>query len=416
MFDAFSSALSALNADSGAIKIVGNNLANLNTTGYKSDQVQFYDLISQQLGGTSAANEVGTGVSPAQSQKVFTQGSIQQTNGPLDAAISGDGFFVVRDNVGETLYTRAGNFQLAANGTLETITGEHVQGWMATNAGAVNLSAPVGDIVVPVNGVVPATPTANVTVTANLDARPNVGDPTASFSSPVTVIDSQGTSHVLTFAFTKTGVNTWGYTVTIPASDLAAGGSTSVAAGALTFGPTGQLVNPPSSAPNITLSIANLADGANNMSVKWNLYNGTQGLLTQFAQNSGVAATSQDGFPAGQIAKIAMSDNGVLLATYTNGQQSPVAQLALATVRNPDTMLSMGNNNLIPTVDTAAPAVGAPASGGRGRVTGGSLETSTVDVATEFTNLMSFQRSYEANSKVITTTDQMLQDLINLKQ
>jgi flagellar hook protein FlgE len=111
-----------------------------------------------------------------------------------------------------------------------------------------------------------------------------------------------------------------------------------------------------------------------------------------------------------------MSDNGVLLATYSNGQQSPVAQLALATIRNPETMLSVGNNNLIATVDTAAPAVGSPASGGRGRITGGSLETSTVDVAKEFTNLMSFQRSYEANSKVITTTDQMLQDLINLKQ
>lgn len=414
MFDAFSTALSSLNADSTAISIVGNNLANLNTTGYKSDDVEFYDLFSQQLGGATSANSVGTGVSPAQSTKVFTQGSIQQTGGPLDAAISGDGFFVVRDNLGQTLYTRAGDFNVTANGTLETVTGEKVQGWVA-NGGQINLAAPVGDITIPVNGVVPATPTANLSITANLNAQPAVGSPDASFSSPVQIVDSQGAAHILTFAFTKTAANAWSYTVTIPAGDLQAGGNTTVASGNLTFGPTGQLLTP---APpgTIPLTVNGLADGANNMSINWNLYNNGASLLTQFAQNSGVSGSAQDGFQAGQISKIAMSSNGIIMATYSNGQQSPIAQLALASIRNPSTMIAVGNNNLLATVATSAPAVGAANSGGRGTVTGGALETSTVDVAQQFTELMAFQRSYEASSKVITTSDQMLQTLISLKQ
>lgn len=414
MFDAFTTALSALNADVTAIDIVGNNLANLNTVGYKSDTVQFYDLISEQLGGTSSANSVGTGVSPAQALKQFVQGSIQTSNGPLDAAISGDGFFVVKDNIGRTLYTRAGDFKLASDGSLLSATGENVQGWMAT-AGQINLSAPMGNILVPVNGVVPATQTANLSVQANLDARPAVGATGASFSSPVQIVDSQGATHNLTFSFTKTGVNAWSYTVTIPQADLKAG-SNQIATGNLTFDANGQLLTPTQANGSIPLKITGLADGASDMTVNWNLYSGNSPLLTQFAQNSGVSGTQQDGFQAGQISKISMGTDGIIIATYSNGQTAPIAQLALASIRNPDSMISVGNNNYQPTIETAAPAVGAADSGGRGTVQGGALETSTVDVAAQFTQLMSFQRSYEAASKAITTTDQMLQTLIGLKQ
>ena len=416
MFDAFSTALSALNANSTAINIVGNNLANLNTVGYKSDDVQFSDLISQQLGGTSSSNSVGLGVGPAQDVKQFTQGSISQTNGPLDAAISGDGFFVVHDATGQQVYSRAGNFTLAKDGTLLTANGDKVQGWNATG-GVVNLAAPIGDITVPVNGVVPAVATANLSVTANLDARPAVGSSAATFSSPVQVIDSQGGSHILTVSFTKTGVNAWDYAVTIPAADLKAGGTTSIKTGSLTFDATGKLLTPASGAAgSIALPITNLADGAADLTVNWNLYNGTTGLLTQFAQNSGVSATAQDGLVAGQIEKISMGDNGQIIASYSNGQQSTVAQVALASIQNPSTMIAVGNNNLRPTVATAAPAIGTANSGGRGKIVGGSLEGSTVDIAQQFTQLMSFQRSYEASSKVITTSDQILQTLIQLKQ
>jgi flagellar hook protein FlgE len=414
-FSAFSTALSALTANNSAVNIISNDLANLNTNGFKAEDVQFYELISQQLGGTSAANSVGTGVSGAQAVREFRQGSVQQSNGPLDAAINGDGFFVVEDTTGQRLYTRAGSFRMGADGTLLTATGEKVQGWNAA-AGVVNLNAPAGNIQIPVNGVVPATTTANLSVTANLDSRPAVGATNGTFSAPVEVVDSLGGSHVLTFSFTKTAANAWSYTVSIPTADLQSGGTAQIATGNLAFDGTGQLTTPAASAGPIALKITGLADGAKDMSVNWNLYNGTQGTLTQFAQNSGVSATTQDGLLAGQIVKVSMQNNGLIVANYSNGQQTTVAQVALAAIRNPETMISAGNSNFKPTVDTAAPAVGTADTGGRGKVTGGSLEGSTVDIAAEFTNLISFQRSYQAASKAITTVDQMLQDLIQLKQ
>jgi len=415
MFDAFSTALSALTANSTAVDIIGNNLANVNTTGYKADSVQFSDLMSQQLGGTSATNQVGLGVSGAQSIREFTQGAIQQTNGPLDTAISGTGFFVVNDSSGQQLYTRAGNFRLGTDGSLLTANGDKVQGWNSVG-GALNLSGPLSSIVIPVNGVVPPTVTANVSLTANLDATAAVGSPTASFSAPVQVVDSQGGTHVLTFSFTKSDVNAWSYTVSIPTSDLKTGGTTSIAVGVLAFDGTGQLTTPASTAAPVSLKITGLADGASDLTVNWNLYTGTSGLLTQFAQTSGVSATSQDGHPAGQIVGITMGDNGAITASYSNGQQTTVAQVALANIRNPESMTAVGNNNLRATADTAAPAIGIADTGGRGKILGGSLEGSTVDMASEFTNLIAVQRSYQASSKVITTTDQMLQDLIALKQ
>lgn len=414
MFNTFDTALSALNGNSTAINIVGNNLANLNTVGYKSDDVQFADLISEQLGGTSSANQVGLGVGPAQDVKQFTQGSITQTNGPMDAAISGNGFFVVKDSTGQQLYSRAGNFQVAADGSLLTASGDNVQGWSAAN-GKLNLSGAIGNIQLPTNGVVPATPTANLSVNANLNAAAAVGSTDASFSAPVQVVDSQGNTHVLTFSFVKTDVNQWSYTVSVPQTDLTAGGNATVATGNLTFDSNGQLTTPASGAP-VALQITSLADGAADLNINWNLYNGTQGLVTQFAQASGVASNSQDGMQAGQITKVAMGDNGAIVATYSNGQQATLAQLALAAIQNPSSMLAVGNNNFEATQATAAPAIGTANSGGRGKIDAGSLESSTVDIGEQFTNLMAYQESYAAASKVISTADQMLQTLIAVKQ
>ncbi len=416
MFSAFSTALSALTANETAVDIIGNNLANLNTTGFKADAVQFSDLMSQQLGSASGSTDVGLGVSGAQGVRSFTQGSIVQTGGSLDAAISGDGFFVVKDSANQQLYTRAGNFRLGSDGSLLTATGQNVQGWNSVG-GVVNLNAPIADIQVPLDSVAPAKATTTLSVNANLNAGATVGGADATFSAPVEVVDSLGGKHVLTFSFTKTGANAWSYAVTIPAGDLTATGTPSIKTGTLSFNGTGQLTSPATTASPVTLDIKNLADGATDMTVNWNLYDpSNQGLLTQFAQTSGVSGTSQDGTPAGQIVRISLGDNGVLMANFSNGQQNEIAQVALANIRNPETMSSVGNNNLRATSDTAAPAIGTADSGGRGQIMGGSLEGSTVDIAHEFTNLISMQRSYQANSKVITTSDQMLQDLIQLKQ
>jgi flagellar hook protein FlgE len=218
---AFSIALTGLNAATTALNVVGNNLANLNTVGFKDVSTRFTDLIAQEIGqGTS---QVGEGVSAPLTERQFLQGSMQLTSGAFDAAIQGNGFFVVQNSAGSTEYTRAGNFQLAADGTLETATGEKVQGWTATG-GVLNTTGPVGNIVVPSNELVTPSASTQFTLDMNLNSDGVVGDPaTGSFSSPIQVVDSLGATHTLTVDFTKTGPNAWSYNVTIPGQDLASG-------------------------------------------------------------------------------------------------------------------------------------------------------------------------------------------------
>jgi flagellar hook protein FlgE len=410
MFTAFSTALSALNANALAVDVIGNNLANLNTTGYKTSGVQFHDLLAQTLGVGSSGTDIGLGVGRAGTLRQFTQGSIQTTSGAFDAAIQGDGFFVVRDANSQVLYTRAGNFRLDASGNLVTATGEHVQGWNAT-AGVLTPGGAPTNITLPVGAVIPASATTKMNLTANLDSRAAVG---TVLKAPVEVIDSQGASHVLTATFTKTDVNKWDFEITIPATDLKSGGTTSVSKGSLAFDSAGQLTSP-ASGSDPAVKITGLADGAADMNLTWNLYNpAAKGFLTQFAQSSGVSATSQDGTAAGQIVKLGITDGGLIVAKYSSGQQATVGQVAMAAIRNPETLVSVGNNNLQASADTAAAAVGTADSGGRGKITGGTLESSTVDIATEFTQLITVQRSYQASSKVISASDQLLQDTINL--
>jgi flagellar hook protein FlgE len=411
MFSVFSTALSGLSANAIAVDAIGNNLANLNTAGYKATGLEFHDLMSQSLGIGNNSSDLGQGVGPVGIVRDFTQGAIQTTGGAFDAAIQGDGFFVVKDQANQTLYTRAGNFILDTNGNLTTATGENVQGWSATN-GVLDASGAIGNINLPVGAVLPAKATGNMSMDVNLDSTAATG---TVVTAPIEVIDSQGASHVLTASFTKTDVNKWDYKVTIPATDLTASGTTSVATGSLAFDSSGQLTTPAVGA-DPSVKIAGLADGAADMTIDWNLYNGTAGRLTQYAQTSGLSTSGQDGTAAGQITSISLADGGLVVAKYSNGQQATVAQLAVATMRNPETLKSVGNNDLQATVDTAPAAVGTAGSGGRGQVRGGAIEASTVDIAHEFTDLITMQRSYQANSKVITTSDQMLQDTLNMKQ
>jgi flagellar hook protein FlgE len=412
----FSIALSGLTADTAALDIVGNNLANLNTTGYKDSTASFYDLLSESAAG--GAIQIGGGVSEAQSAAQFTQGSIQLTGGAFDAAIQGNGFFMVKDSTGDTLYTRAGNFQLDANGNLVTSTGQNVQGWTAVN-GVVNTSGAVGNITIPQNSLSTPSATTQFSMNLNLEANATVGDPDATFTAPVQVVDSLGSTHTLTATFTETAANTWTYSVTIPGQDLKTGTPgtpTQLATGTLTFDSNGNLATP---APPATVAVAakGLADGANDLTMNWNLLTPTgASTLTQYASPSALSGTTQDGVAATEITQVSISNGGAIQATYSDGSTSTVAQLALAGISNPDSLISVGQNSFEVGADTAAPAVGGPGTGSRGTIQGGALESSNVDIATEFTNLIVYQRSYEANSRVISTLDELTQDLLNLKQ
>ena len=421
MFTSFSAALTALAANEVGVDAVGTNLANLNTTGYKSSVVSFYDLVAQSL-GLGTGSSVGLGTGKPQVVHQFTQGAIQTTSGALDGAIQGDGFFVVRDpSSGAIDYTRAGNFQVDANGNLVTATGEKVQGW--TQAGGVlDTNGSISDIVIPAGSLRAPTATNNMSVDVNLDASGTVGAADGTFSTPVQVVDTLGNTHVLTLTFTKKAANSWDYAVTIPGADVKTGTAGTPfpipgASGTLTFGPDGVLTDPTAANGVVPIKVPGMTDGAADLNVNWNLYNADlTARITQFASPTAVSTQAQDGVAAAQLTHVSLSSGGEILAQFSNGQQVAVAQLALASIRNPESLTSVGNNNFQLSANTAAPAIGTANTGGRGNVLSGALESSTVDIAHEFTNLIVFQRGYEAAARVITTTDQLTQDTINLKQ
>lgn len=417
MFTSFSTALSALNATATAIDVVGNNLANINTPGYKASVSYFRDLVTQSSGDT----QVGLGVAKPITVRQFTQGAVQGSGGLLDAAIQGDGFFVVKNADGQNLYTRAGSFQVDANGTLLTHTGEHVQGWTSTGVtGTVNTSGAIGDIVVPIGAAKKPVPTSEFTLDANLNSTA-AADATSAFSGTINVYDSLGGTHVVTANFQKTGANQWSYGFTIPGAEITGGTAgtpfdISGASGTLTFGTDGQLTSPAVGSP-VAFDIPGLVDGAADLHVSWNPYTaGGSGRLTQFGQPSASSASSQNGSGAAQLVSVSLTDGGRIMAKYSDGQQLLAGQLAMATVRNPDSLTAVGNNNYGVGALTSPPAIGLQNEGGRGSITGGATESSTVDIAREFTQLIVLQRSYQANSRVITTVDELSQETINLKK
>lgn len=415
MATSLSNALSGLQAYSQAINVVSGDLANMNTYGYKANDVSFEELVSQSGNTAGNTNLTGGSVVPLSNQS-FTQGSITTTGGAYDAAIQGSGFFVVQTPQGQQAFTRAGNFTVNASGDLLTQSGDNVQGWNGTN-GIVNTNAPLSNIVLPVAGLTAPTTTTEFSLNLNLNSSATVGTSDATFSSPMQVVDSEGQQHLLTVTYTETAAGTWNYAVTMPSADLTGGTgtATTLATGTLSFDSNGNLDSPPSSAGTVPISITGLADGAADMNITWNLYdaNGNP-QITQYDQTSANLGSSQNGLQAGQLTGISIGTNGQVTAAYSNGDNIAVAQLAVASVLNPDSMQDLGSNTYSVTSATAVPAIGTPGTGSRGTVTGGALESSTVDIATEFTNLLIYERGYQANSKVVTTEDQVIQTTLGL--
>jgi len=406
----YNTALSGLLANSTALNVVGDNLANMNTQGFKGNDVLFEDAMNT----ANASLQVGSGVSSTITSRDFTQGSLQTTGGPLDAAIQGSGFFVVQDATGATSYTRDGSFSISSSGDLVTSTGDLVQGWSAVG-GVLNASGPTSAISIPSLTSLPPTATANMTLTANLNATSPKG---TTFSTPIQVVDSLGGTHTLTATFTETAPNSWSYEIDIPGEDVTggkAGTPTSLAKGSLTFDSTGALTSPASGTPIQVQTTGGLADGAKDLNINWNLYDSNNNpLITQFAETSAASGTTQDGVQPGTATGVTLQNGGQLVASYSNGQQVTIAQVAVASIANPDSLVAVSSNLYTLGNDTLAPSVGTAGTGDRGNIVGGSLEASNVDMATEFTNLIVFQRGYEASSKVITTQNQMDQMLLQI--
>ena len=318
MFTSFSTALSALNAHTTAIDVVGNNLANLNTTGFKISVVSFHDLVTQSLGAGLGETQVGFGVGRPVTLRQFSQGPIKTTNGALDAAIQGDGFLIVKQPVSNAVvYTRGGNLQVDKDGNLLTSTSQRLQGWMAQN-GVLSTNGPTSDMVVPVGTLKAPIATTSFSFDLNLNAAATAGPPPDTFSTSIEVFDSLGVSHIVTVDFTKSAnPNEWDYSISIPAADVTS--PITPVTGTLQFDNVGRLTNPPAAGPLPQFAVTGLVSGAADMTLTWNLYNGQTARVTQFAQPSAVAANAQNGSAAAQLIRVGIGNGGVVIAQYSNG-------------------------------------------------------------------------------------------------
>lgn len=404
----YSIPLSGLLASQEDLGIISNNLANLNTTGFKGSTANFSDLVYENLGSSGAGDPIqaGLGTEIGSTSINFTQGSIENTGVDTDVAIQGNGFLQLQNN-GLTLYSRDGNLSINSNGYLVTPDGSEVMGYAAVN-GVVNASGTTVPLQISPGQTSPAQATQNVTLDLNLDASSSSG---STFSVPVSVYDSLGNSHVLTFTFTNNGGNAWGYAITIPASDVTATpqptAPVTLATGTLTFDANGNLIGPTDSKGNlenitgITLpSGTTLADDASPLTFNWDLLNSSNApVITQVAGTSAASSTEQDGYPAGTLQSFSIEQNGTIQGSFSNGQVSNLGQIVLATFSNEEGLLQTGNGNFVSTLASGLPSVGVPGTGGLGTLQGGALEGSNVDISTEFSNLILAQQDYEANAR-----------------
>ena len=410
----FSIPLSGLDAESNALSVISNNLANLNTVGYKKQDASFQDLFYQTVGVTGSGDpiQIGAGSSVAATSTNFTDGSLDTSGVATDVAITGNGFFVTQQADGSQQFTRDGHFTINSSGDLMTQDGQMVMGYQAVN-GVITPGTALSAIQLGQGLISPPLATTSMQMNTNLDASAAVG---TNFSTPISVYDSLGVSHVLTFEFTKTAANSWSYNITVPAADLGqTGAPVSISTGTMNFDSNGVLTAP---AANVTgVGLTGLADGATDMSLTWNLFDSSNNpLITQVASASTTSTTSQDGYSSGNLLNFNIGSDGVIQGTFSNGQTRAVGQLALASFADAQGLQRLGSNSYAATLSSGAPVVGVPGAGGRGTLTGGALEQSNVDIATEFADMILAQRGFQANAKVVTTFDEITQDTINLVQ
>ncbi len=417
--------VSGLTAQSDALGVVGDNIANANTVGFKRSRSQFED----QLGGAIGSAE-GAGVRMVRTQQIFAQGTLLNTGQPTDLALAGDGFFVVNGTIAGTdgaFYTRNGQMSLRNDGTLINSSGLTVQGYMVNPDGS--FSSQLGDITLPPAGLPPQA-TNKLTITANLDAAATTPaapwDPqnpgnTSNLSTTMTTYDSLGNAHTLDVYFRKTAPGTWEYHALARGAEVVggvAGTNVEVATGQMDFTTTGALQNVTSLAGGTVSFNGATPNQALTFDLGKPIAAGGTGLegSTQFGSPSAIAAQRQDGYTSGNLAGVKVDGDGIVSGVYSNGQTAAAGRLAIAKFRANEGLGRAGQNLWVATEESGDAALGAVGSGGRGSVVSGALEQSNVDVAEQFVDLITHQRSFQANSKTITTADQMLQELMTIKQ
>lgn len=417
----FNAALSGLNASSNALNVVGNNIANANTIGFRSGSITFMDVFASQSGvrlnGAGNPISIGGGVRTGAVHTDFSQGNLTESSSPLHAAITGNGFFVVRNADGTSGYTRAGDFTVNNQGFLVSNSGGRVQGYQAVN-GAIPVGAPLGALRLPIGQILPPKMTTEATLRFNLDSRMATD---AVFHVPLQVFDSLGASHQVDMEFTRQADGSYLMSATVdgnPAETDVDGGGPSAAPVAFTFDSDGNLTAPATSL-SIVPDPAELGN-ATLPSIAINLFetnpDGSTGasFITNYAKASAVATTVQDGYSAGDLTGAAVDADGNIFGIYSNGQSRIIGQYAVASFNSNEGLGRLGGNMFAETTASGQPTIGTANSGGRGGIAGGYLETSNVNITNEFVELIQAQRGFQANSRVITTLNQTFQDLLQI--
>lgn len=413
----FQQGLSGLSAASTTLDVIGNNIANSSTVGYKSSTSQFADVYATSLYGVGGL-QVGIGTKVADVQQKFTQGNVSVTNSPLDIAISGEGFFRM-DQSGVISYTRNGQFQLDKDGYIVNSSSQRLTGYIADTTGAINGGTPVAIQV----SLAPSPPQATTTARMdfNLDSTSDIIagaiDPTDSTtynnSTSITVYDEQGNAQGLVLYFQKSASNNWdvdGYVNGTQVDLNPAGAGNSMT---LQYNTDGTILNingAAAASQTITVPAAVLNSGAADLSFALNFTN-----TTQYGSTFGTSFVNQDGYSSGRIAGMSVDKEGVIQGSYTNGQTRTLGQVVLTSFLNPNGLQSIGNNQWVETAASGQPSVGTPGSGTLGFVQSGAVEESNVDMTAELVNLIVAQRSYQANAQTVKAQDQILQTLVNLR-
>jgi len=435
---AFFSATSGINATSRALSEIGNNIANAQTIGFKTRTVSFGDLFGASIGvgGTSSALVEGRGVRVLGVDPSFTQGSLQTTSNALDLAIDGDGFFQVTDASGNPFFSRAGQFNIDDSGNIINPSGFRLQGFQVDTNG--NVTGAIGDLVLTTLQQI-GTATTEVDMSGNVNATEPIIAPTiaqlladpsnssnSQFSTGVRVYDSLGVGHDVTVYFAKTANNTWQYNVIAPNTEVTVAaanentttGNALVAQGTLTFNSSGLLLTESDPAGH-AISFNNGSTAPQTMifdfgtSVTTDGGTGTDGMLQQGAA-SVLLTLAQDGFSNGTLTNTSIAEDGLITGRFSNGTTQNLGQVILGRFINPDGLQPLGRNLFVESGSSGTPLVGTPGSGTFGKVTASTLEASNVDLGDELVNMIIMQRGFQANSRIITTTNDLLGELVNL--
>jgi flagellar hook protein FlgE len=434
IYTAMRSGVSALAANSSAMAVISDNIANLNTVGYKRGVTDFTAMLNSQTNGSTYN---AGGVLSSTRRLVDVQGSLEQSRSTTDLAIAGDGFFVVSENElpltngGSVAFTRAGSFSVDAAGYLQNAQGFYLQGWPIQSDGSVASSPTSLSTLSPVNVAdvfSTAEPTANVTLTANLDStQAAYNDPSEAytigdlatgviaphFESSIEIFDSLGAARTVAVGFLKTAPNVWQVEVyTRPATLAPANGGGRVSDGTITFDSTGGVQNISGTLGGAAPIVWDASTGAADQDLTFDLNDS----LSQFATSYSVTTVVADGVPPGNLAGLVVEDSGFLTAQFSNGRSRALYQIPLATFLNPNALLPDRGGVFRTTLESGLYNINESNAGGAGRIESNVLEASNVDLAQEFTSMITTQRAYSASSKIITTADEMLEELLRIKR